>query len=176
MECVTLLGVKISNTLSWGPHIDHIVKKAQKHHFCLNMPLHSKIPHKDIVHIYCAKIHQVLEYTCPVWHGGLADEQSEAIEHIQERALHPALEYCDALNGADPPPLMEWCVNQCKVLFAKMQDPKDKLNVIFAPPCGNVNNTRNHITYKPLIQKVPSPVWSLQLTVVTHPLLCVSIH
>ena len=152
VDCVTLLGVKISNTLTWGPHVDHIVTKAQKRLFCLNMLRRSKVPPKDIVHIYCAKIRPVLEYACPVWHGGLTDEQSEAIEHIQERGLriaYPALEYLDALTIADIPSLMERRTNQCRVLFAKMQDPKDKLNRILPPPCVNVKNTRNHMKYKP---------------------------
>ena len=39
--------------------------------------------------------------------------------------------------------------NQCGVLFAKMQDAKDKLNRILPPPCDNVKSTSIHMKYKP---------------------------
>ena len=66
-----MLRVKISNNLTWGSHAKEIVKKAQKRLFCLGMLWHSKVPAKDIVQMYCAKVRAVLEYASPVWHGGL---------------------------------------------------------------------------------------------------------
>ena len=147
VDCVTLLGVKINNKLTWDEHVEHIVKKAQKRLFSLTLLRRSKVAPKDIVNIYCAKIRPVLEYASPVWHGGLTDEQSCAIEYIQERALriaHPGMEYKDALSEAGIPLLSERRHIQCKALFERMQDPQDKLHRILPAERENMRNTRHH--------------------------------
>ena len=89
---VTLLGLRITDSLTWGVHCEYIVKKAQQRVFSLTMLKRSKMKPKDIISIYCSKIRPILEYASPVWHGGLTDEQSQSIEHIQQRGL-PILSY-----------------------------------------------------------------------------------
>ena len=97
-------------------------------------------------------IRPVLEYASPTWHAGLTVEQSEAIEHIQKRALrisYPDLEYDDACLRAGIPLLSERRISQCKALFVKMEDPDDKLNRILPPVRDNVMNTRHYVKYNP---------------------------
>ena len=63
---------------------------------------HAKVSPKD-VQIYCLKIGPIVEYAAPVWHGGLMQEQSDSIEHMQERAMkivYPQLTYEEALQSA----------------------------------------------------------------------------
>ena len=106
----------------------------------------AKVSAKDIVSIFCSKMRPVLEYASPVWHPGLTNEQSNALEHIQERALrlaYPTLDYEDALKAADIPTLSERRDMQCKALLIKMQNPQDKLNRILPPERDNIRNTRS---------------------------------
>jgi hypothetical protein len=150
VECVTLLGLRISNDLTWETHIDYIVKRAQTRLYCLNMLRRAKVAAEDIVQIYCSKIRPVLEYASPVWHGGLTQEQSDSVEHIQERAMRiafPQLEYHDALKAANIPYLYERRISHCKGLFMKMQDPQDKLHRVLPPIRSNVKSTRSNIKY-----------------------------
>ena len=90
VACVTLLGLCITNTLSWDTHTDYLVKTANQMLYCLTMLRRAKVSAKDIVSIFCSKIRPVLEYASPVWHPGLTNEQSNALGHIQERALRLA--------------------------------------------------------------------------------------
>ena len=150
-----LLGVWISNTLTWEFHIEYIVKRAQQRLFFLNMLRRARVSPRDVVQIYCSKVRPVLEYACPVWHGGITTEQSDSIEHVQERAMriaYPDMDYELALQEANIPTLRERRHNQCKDLFMKMQSPDDKLNRILPPESINRNNTRHHLKYRlPLV-------------------------
>ena len=118
--------------------------------FSLTLLKRSKLAPTDIVHIYCSKIRPILEYACPVWHGGLTVEQGEDIEHIQERALriaHPGVPYNEALNMSNIPTLQERRTQECKKLLEKMQNPQDKLNRILPKARINEKNTRNSLKY-----------------------------
>ena len=71
VECVTLLGLKITNVLSWQTHSEYIVKRTHQRVFCFNMLKHAKVIPKDIVQIYSSQMRPIVEYAAPVWHGGL---------------------------------------------------------------------------------------------------------
>ena len=87
VECVTLLGLKIANDLSWQTHTEYIVKRAHQRLLCLNMLKHAKVSPKDVVQIYCSTIRPIVEYAARMWNGSLTQEQSDSVEHIQERAM-----------------------------------------------------------------------------------------
>ena len=146
VETVKLLGVQLSNDLCWGPHVDYIVKKAQRKLFCLNLLRRSKLSSEDIMAIFCSKIHPILEYAAPVWHGGLTKEQTESLEDIQVRACKIATslkDYETALKELELPSLEERRVSICKSFFEKIQEPTDKLHRILPPKKENLRNTRN---------------------------------
>ena len=74
--------------------------------------LPNNVPIKCISIIYSSKIRPVLEYACPVWHGGITAEQSASLEHVQEHALriaYPGVEYEEALKVAKLSKLCEKC-------------------------------------------------------------------
>ena len=136
VESVTLLGVQISNDLSWEKHVSFIVKKAQSRLFSLNMLRRAKVSSKDIMDIFCSKVRPVLEYASPLWHPGLTQEQSDDIENLQKRACKiafPDLDYKDALKSCALPTLHERRHNLCHQFFIKIQNPKDKLHRILPP-------------------------------------------
>ena len=90
-----MLGVTISNNLTWSKHVDNIVSKAGKRVYMLYQLKRAGISQNDLVKSYVSIIRPVLEYACPVF---LPKYLSDAIEMIQKRVLrsiHPGLHYDD---------------------------------------------------------------------------------
>ena len=94
-----LLGVYISEDLSWNVQIEHIVKKANKCLYALRALKKSGLTIKQLVQVYCSIVRSLLEYACPVW-AALPKYLDDAIESVQKRALRiilPNCHYDDAL-------------------------------------------------------------------------------
>ena len=66
---IEILGVTVSNDLTWNIHVDNIVSKAGKRLYMLYQ--RGGISQRELVQIYVAIIRPVLEYACPVWNTGL---------------------------------------------------------------------------------------------------------
>ena len=62
-----MLGVTVSNDLTWNIHVDNIVSKAGKRFYMLYPLKRGGISQRELVQIYIASIRPVLEYACPVW-------------------------------------------------------------------------------------------------------------
>ena len=98
-----LLGVYISEDLSWNVHIEHIVKKANKRLYALRALKKSGLTIKQLVEVYCSIVRSVLEYACPVWEA-LPKYLDDAIDSVQKRALCiilPNCHYDEALIQSD---------------------------------------------------------------------------
>ena len=96
-----LLGVILSNDLSWDMHVDSIVKKAAKRVYILYQLKRADVSQTDLVTVYVSVVRPVLEYACPVWHTNLPKYLSDNIELIQKRALKskfPNKDFDDILN------------------------------------------------------------------------------
>ena len=61
-----LLGVTISNDLTWGKHVENIISKAGKRLYMLYQLKRAGISQNDMVKIYISVVRPVLEYACPV--------------------------------------------------------------------------------------------------------------
>ena len=85
VEHAKMLGVTISNNLTWSKHVDNIVSKAGKRVYMLYQLKRAGISQNDLVKIYVSIIRHVLEYACPVWSTSLPKYLSDAIEMIQKR-------------------------------------------------------------------------------------------
>ena len=79
-----LLGVTISQDLTWNKHVDNIVNKAGKRLYMLYQLKRAGITQKDLVNVYVSVKRPVLEYACPVWHTNLRQYLSDNIEVIQK--------------------------------------------------------------------------------------------
>ncbi len=100
VEHAKMLGVTISNNLTWSKHVDNIVSKAGKRVYMLYQLKRAGISQLDLVTIYVSVIRPVLEYACPVWSTNVPKYLSDAIEMIQKRVLrsmYPGLHYDDIL-------------------------------------------------------------------------------
>ena len=94
-----LLGVYISEDLSWNAHIEHIVKKANKRLYPLRTLKKSNLTIMRSVQVYCSIVWSVLEYACPVW-AALPKYLGDVIKSVQKRAQRivlPNCHYDDAL-------------------------------------------------------------------------------
>ena len=81
-----LLGVWLTNNLSWDIHVDKILKKANSRIYALRLSKKAGLSPLKIVHIYCTVIRSQLEYASPVW-SALPKTLSDIIESVQKRAL-----------------------------------------------------------------------------------------
>jgi len=99
-----LLGVHLSEDLSWAVHCDYIVKKANSRLYALRQLKKCKVPSADIVHIYCALIRSILEYA-PAVFADLPKYLACYLENVQKRVLSnpiiwPGILYETALDKA----------------------------------------------------------------------------
>ena len=91
VEYAKLLGVTLSNDLTWNRHVDCIVKKkAAKRVYMLYQLKRAGISQLDLVTVYIRVVRPFLEYACPVWHTNLPKYLSDSIELIQNRAYSQA--------------------------------------------------------------------------------------
>ena len=69
VEHAKMLGVTISNNVTWNKHVDNIVSKAWKRSYLymLYQLKRAGISQLDLVKIYVSVIRPVLEYACPGW-------------------------------------------------------------------------------------------------------------
>ena len=94
-----ILGIHVTNDLSWNKHIDYVFKKAKKRLYALRLLARSKVPAEDLIAIYCPLVRSILEYGSPVW-AALPEYLSDVVEGVQRKALRivfPGLAYSEAL-------------------------------------------------------------------------------
>ena len=81
-----LLGVWLTNNLSWELHVDKLLKKTNSRIYALRLLKKAGLNPLDIVHICCSFIKSQIEYASPVW-SGLPNTLSVLLEAVQKRAL-----------------------------------------------------------------------------------------
>ena len=86
VESFKLLGVHISQDLSWSVHCDAIIKKAIRRLYAIRALKKSGIATEDLVLVYCSLIRSVIEYTCAAF-ANLLRYLANALEKVQMRAL-----------------------------------------------------------------------------------------
>ena len=101
-EC-RLLGLTITNQLSWQKNTHSIVKKANTRMIILQKLYDFNLPTEDMVNMYILFIRSMLEYSCVVWHSSITEEESSSIERVQKTALRLILRenYSDYTSSID---------------------------------------------------------------------------
>ena len=118
-----LLGVIITDDLSWGKNTSSLIKKAYARMQIIRKLYQFNIPIKDLVLIYIIYIRCYLEQSCVVWHASLTQQQSENLERVQRVALRIILKdqyehYDQALKSVELETLSERR-EQLSLKFAK---------------------------------------------------------
>ena len=67
VESAKLLGVIISNNLTWHAHIKEVVKKASKRLYYLVQLKRARLPVKDLVLFYTSCVRSVMDYAVPAF-------------------------------------------------------------------------------------------------------------
>ena len=87
ISCAKVLGVMISNDLSWAAHVDYICPNANRRLYFMCMLRRAGASRADLLTFYKAYVRSAVEYACAGWHTGLTAEQADRIESVQRRAL-----------------------------------------------------------------------------------------
>jgi hypothetical protein len=101
-EC-KLLGLNLTNQLSWQKNTESIVKRGNTRMIILQRLYNFDLPVDDMIEIYVSFIRSLLEYLCVVWHSSITMEESNAIERVQKTALKMILRdnYLDYQSALD---------------------------------------------------------------------------
>ena len=130
-----LLGVTISQDLTWNKHVQGLPRKIWSVYFV-------------------SVVRPVLEYACPVWHTNLPQYFSDNIEAIQKRALKcifPGLGYAEILRRINLDTLNVRRDSICQKYFDKIKVGTHRLNYLLPD--------KRHIKYNVRQQNVyPFPV------------------
>ena len=89
-----LLGVWISEDLSWSENCKEICKKAFSRLSMITKLQYAGVPTEDLLTINILFIRSVAEYCAVVFHASLTQEETRKIEMIQKTSLRVILETC----------------------------------------------------------------------------------
>ena len=82
-----LVGLVVCSSLSWGPHIEYIMKCANKKLWLLIRFKSRGGSTEQLITLYHLKIRSILEFGAPAFHSSLTLEQSKTLETIQKKAF-----------------------------------------------------------------------------------------
>ena len=83
-----LLGLTVTNSLSWEAHVDTVCTKASKRLHFLRLRKRYAVSQDDLLVYYKSVIRPVLEYACPVWQSGLTVHQRDRIVNSAPSSGH----------------------------------------------------------------------------------------
>ena len=106
-----ILGVLLSDDLSWKVHVNHMHSRASPRLYYLRQLKRCGLSQSDLLAYYRTMIRPILEYACPVCHAGLTKGESDIIERIQKRALK--IIYFDIPYEA--------CIQEAQIHFAQIE-------------------------------------------------------
>ena len=110
LSFMTLLGVAITPSLSWGLHVEPDISKANSRRYFLVVLQRAGVTPAHLVRYYITFVRPIPEYAAPVWHPGLTQRQAHQLETVQRlalRTIHPALPYRLALLTTGLPRLAD---------------------------------------------------------------------
>ena len=84
---IKLLGVLISDDLSWHKNTIFICKKAREKLWILRRLINLGLSENHLFDVYSKQIRSLLEIAVPVWHPSITQKDSKQIERIQKVAF-----------------------------------------------------------------------------------------
>ena len=132
MEEIKLLGLIISNDLTWKSNTDNMIHKAYSRLWMIKRLKKRGASLDDLTEIYTKQVRSVLEFGVPVWNSALTKDESHNIERVQKSFLHIALgngyrSYPTALDQANLENLEERRTKICRNFAEKAaKHPKHK--------------------------------------------------
>ena len=147
VNSVKIIGLTLSNDLSWNNHIDECIKKANKRLYFLVLLKRARVNCNDIINLYCSMVRPILEYCDTIFHYSLPDYLSDDLERVQKRALSiiagPELSYRESLSKFNLSSLRQRRGDHCYKLFNDITvDKHHKLHHLLPPKHRGHYNTR----------------------------------
>ena len=155
LETITetkLLGVIVTDTLSWDPNTKYIVKRANARMRMLHKLVEFNVPVEDLLIIYILYIRSVLEQSCQVWHSSLTFENLTDIERVQKNALRIILKedynnYAQALLKCGLDSLVDRRELLC-LKFARSALKNENVKDMFPPNLPDSTEIRDREPFK----------------------------
>ena len=132
VEEIKLLGVVLRSDMKWTANTDSITEKSYKRLWVLQRLKVLGASTSDLVDVFVKQVRPVLEYAVPVWHSGITQYESDAIERVQKAASKIILQdkyksYCTALKTLNLQPLQDRREKLCtKFALQAEKHPKFK--------------------------------------------------
>ena len=79
-----LLGVTITNNLSWNLRINETIKRASIRLYFLRQLKRARVPTSDLVRFYTCCLRSVCDYDVPVFHSSLPNYLINDLERVQK--------------------------------------------------------------------------------------------
>ena len=133
VSCFKLLGVYISEDLSWASHCDLIINRANRQLHALRELKNCGLPMQDLLAVHCLLIRYILEYASIVF-ANLPQYLSNALENIQKSALGiivPCMSYSQALHLTGLPSL-QGCRESACIRFISKISPGNPLYALIS--------------------------------------------
>ena len=144
-----ILGLLISDDLSWSRQCQQICKKAYSRLSMLTKLKYVGVRVEDLIDIYVLYIRSLTEYCSVSFHSSLTVEQNNKIERIQKTCLKVILgemyiDYESALEMTGLTSLFERRVDRClKFSLRSIKHERNKKMFPVNKNVGNVNTRRN---------------------------------
>ena len=105
-----LLGIIISDNLTWNAHINEVVKKASKKLYFLVQLKRARLPPSDLVLFYLWCVRSTADYGVPAFYNALPQYRKNELVRIEKRALSiilPSMSYNKACEVLGITPITE---------------------------------------------------------------------
>ena len=143
-----LLGITISDNLTWNAHVNEVVKKASKKLYFLVQLKRARLPPSDLVLFYLSCVRSTVDYGVPAFYNALLQYLKNELVRIEKRALSiilPSMSYNKACEVLGITPITEHHSQLCSKLFdAIVTDPKHKLHGLLPQENNASYNFRNN--------------------------------
>ena len=150
-----ILGVLLSDDLSWKVHVNHMHSRASPRLYYLRLK-RCGLSQSDLLAYYRTMIRPILEYACPVCHAGLTKGESDIIKKIQKRALkiiYFDIPYEACIQEAQIELLKSRRARLSKDFFLQICQPNHKLYYLLNRRDSIIYNLRNVSEYHSPIPK-----------------------
>ena len=88
-----MLGVWLSDDLSWKSHVNQMHSRATPRLYYLRQLRRCGLSQCDLLAYYRTLIRRILEYACPVWHDGLTKGESNILEKCTLKIIFSDIPY-----------------------------------------------------------------------------------
>ena len=140
VKSAKLLGVTLSDNLSWNAHVNELVKKSSKKLYFMVQLKRAQVPPLDLALFYKACIRSAVDYAVPVFYNALPQYLKNELVRIEKRALSiilPRTSYDSACASLGITPLPVHHDLICSKIFDEIvSEPNHKLKSLL-PPLNN---------------------------------------